>query len=166
MFRAHMGERCSGAAPRNPTRWCPELSRWRHTQPPQRASRHRQGQAEYQTLSAADDADFRLLHLHEKSARCNATGCGRFSTNIDAAAKSWERHTDDLEGFDWPLDGRHYRTERKATRASLSGAATRIQSRPNPHRAPSRRAGTDGLIGGMFVLDPSQKHPGIDDPRN
>jgi hypothetical protein len=25
---------------------------------------------------------------------------------------------------------------------------------------------TDGLIGGMFVLDPSQKHPGVDDPLN
>ena len=57
-------------------------------------------------------------------------------------------------------------TAAAAGAACLSGAATGIQSRPNPHRAPSRRAGTDGLIGGMFVLDPSQKHPGIDDPRN
>jgi hypothetical protein len=26
VFRAHMGERCSGAAQRNPTLWCPEPS--------------------------------------------------------------------------------------------------------------------------------------------
>jgi len=32
--------------------------------------------------------------------------------------------------------------------------------------APTDAPDTDGLIGGMFVLDQSQKHPGIDDPRN
>ena len=161
-----MGERCSGAAPRNPTRWCPELSRWRHTQPPQRASRHRQGQAEYQTLSAADDADFRLLHLHEKSARCNATGCGRFSTNIDAAAKSWERHTDDLEGFDWPLDGRHYGPNEKPHVPASVVRPPGFNLDPTRTELPADAPDTDGLIGGMFVLDPSQKHPGIDDQRN
>jgi hypothetical protein len=33
-------------------------------------------------------------------------------------------------------------------------------------QCPANAPDTDGLIGGMFVLDPSQKHPGFDAPRN
>jgi hypothetical protein len=37
---------------------------------------------------------------------------------------------------------------------------------PTRTEPPADAPDTDGLIGGMFVLDPSQKHPGIDEPRN
>jgi hypothetical protein len=37
---------------------------------------------------------------------------------------------------------------------------------PTRTEPPTDAPDADGLIGGMFVLDPSQKHPGFDDPRN
>ena len=214
MFRAHMGERCSGAAPRNPTLWCPEPSGARLYAAPH-SSRYRYNVArltprylareprtpiimrpagvdesmssvtvrrcpvgaipnhrsEHRGIVKAKLNTKRCLPLMMQTSGCSicmkslpgATlraggGSQRISTQRPNPGKGHRRP----RRFRLAARRAPLRTERKATRASLSGAATRIQSRPNPHRAPSRRAGTDGLIGGMFVLDPSQKHPGID----
>ena len=58
-----------------------------------------------------------------------------------------------------------------ATAAAAGAACLRVRPPgfnldPNRTEPPPDAPDTNGLIGGMFVLDPPQKHPGIDDPRN
>jgi epoxyqueuosine reductase len=76
------------------------------------------------------------------------------------------KDTDDLEGFDWPLDGRHYAPNEKPPVPASVVRPPGFNLDPTRTEPPPDAPDTDGLIGGMLVLDPSQKHPGIDDPRN
>jgi epoxyqueuosine reductase len=76
------------------------------------------------------------------------------------------KDTDDLEGFDWPLDGRHYGPNEKPHVPASVVRPPGFNLDPTRTEPPADAPDTDGLIGGMFVLDPPEKHPGIDDPRN
>jgi len=69
-------------------------------------------------------------------------------------------------GFDWPLDGRHYGPNENPHVPASVVRPPGFNLDPTRTEPPGDAPDTDGLIGGMFVLDPSQKHPGIEDPRN
>src|SRR5258705_11106876 len=71
------------------------------------APRDHQGQDQYQAMPAADDAELRLLDLHESLPGAALRPACR-PGELRKTGRILGKDTDDLEGYDWPLDARHY----------------------------------------------------------
>ena len=73
-----------------------------------RAPRRRQGEAQHQALPADRHPGGGVLGVHEGLPRAGLRAAGRARGVRRDRAEILGTHTDALEGYDWPLDGRHY----------------------------------------------------------